>query len=95
MKIRKVEKLVPSLKNKKTYVVHIENLDQALTYGLRLKKYTELLDLNKANGWSLMSCYGQLQRTSSRKTFYERLFLMENIRNHKDIKLGDKPKEIW
>ena len=50
MKIRKVEKLVPSLKNKKTYVVHIENLDQALTYGLRLKKYTELLDLNKANG---------------------------------------------
>ena len=38
MKIGKVQKLVPNLKNKKTYVVHMKNLDPALKHGLRLKK---------------------------------------------------------
>ena len=29
------------------------------------------------------------------KDFLLKTFFMEIIRNHKDIKLGDKPKEIW
>ena len=38
MKIKRVEKLVPNLKSKKRYVVHIKTLDQALKHGLKLKK---------------------------------------------------------
>ena len=38
MKIGREEKLVPNLKNKKGYMVHIRALDQALKHGLKLKK---------------------------------------------------------
>ena len=38
IKIEKVEKLVPNLHGKNTYVVPIQNLKQALNYGLGLKK---------------------------------------------------------
>ena len=38
MKIKRVEKLVPNLKCKKRYVVHIKTLDQALKHGLKLNK---------------------------------------------------------
>ena len=37
MKIGRVEKLVPNLKDKKGYVVHIKTLDQALKHGLKLR----------------------------------------------------------
>ena len=35
MKIRREEKLVPNLKDKEGYEVHIEKLDQALKHGLK------------------------------------------------------------
>ena len=38
MKIGRAKKLVPNLKNKKRYVVHIKALDEALNHGLKLKK---------------------------------------------------------
>ena len=38
MKIGEVENLVPNLKDKKTYAVHIRNLKQALKYAWRLEK---------------------------------------------------------
>ena len=38
MKINEVEKLVPNLKDKKNYVIHIQALDQALTHGLILDR---------------------------------------------------------
>lgn len=57
MKVEKVEKQVPNLKDKKMYVVHIENLSQALKFGLKLKKkYIALLNLNKAIGWNFITC---------------------------------------
>ena len=40
MKIGREENLVPNLKHKKGYVVHIKALDQALKHGLKLKKCT-------------------------------------------------------
>ena len=43
MKIGRVEKLVPNLKHKKRYVVHIKALDQALKHGLRLKKVHRII----------------------------------------------------
>ena len=40
MKIGGEQKLLPNLKDKKGYVVHIKALDQALKHGLKLKKCT-------------------------------------------------------
>ena len=37
MKINKVEKLVPNLRDKKNYIIHIRALDQALRHGLVLE----------------------------------------------------------
>ena len=48
MKIGRVEKLVPNLKNKKGYVVHIKALDQALKHGLRLKKVQRVIEFRQS-----------------------------------------------
>ena len=50
MKIDKCKKLVCNLRNKKKYVVHIRSLKQALNYGLKFKKFIELLNLIKNHG---------------------------------------------
>ena len=39
-----MEKLVPNLKDKKRYVLHIKALDQALKHGLRLKKVQRVIE---------------------------------------------------
>ena len=41
MKIRREEKLVSKLKNKKRYVIHIKALDQALKHGLKSTAFLE------------------------------------------------------
>ena len=38
MEINKVEKLVPNLRDKKGYIIHIRALDQALNHGLVLER---------------------------------------------------------
>ena len=38
MKINKVEKLVPNLRDKKIYIIHIQALDQVLRHGLVLER---------------------------------------------------------
>ena len=51
MKIGRVEKLVPNLKDKKRYVVQIKTLNQALKHGQKLKKEKRYIwSFNKANG---------------------------------------------
>ena len=50
MKIGKVEKLVPNLKDKKGYVVHIRALNQALKHGLKLKKVHRIIEF-KQSSW--------------------------------------------
>ena len=44
MKIEREEKLVPNLKDKKGYVVHIKALDQALKHGLKIKKVHRVIE---------------------------------------------------
>ena len=50
MKIGREEKLVPNLRDKKGYVVHIKKLNQALKHGLKLKRNTTLLSFNTVIG---------------------------------------------
>ena len=40
MKIRREEKLVPNLRDRKRYVVHIKTMNQALRHGLKIKNGT-------------------------------------------------------
>ena len=47
MKIGREEKLVPNLKRKKGYVVHIKALDQALKLGLKLKKVHQVIEFQQ------------------------------------------------
>ena len=48
MKIGREEKLVPTLKDKRGYVVHIKALDQALKHGLRLKKVHRVIEFQQS-----------------------------------------------
>ena len=51
MKIKREEKLVPNLRDKKGYIVQIKTLNQALKHGLKLKKGTPgLLSFNTIIG---------------------------------------------
>ena len=43
MKIGREEKLVPNLKDKRGYLVHIKALDQVLKHGLKLKKVHQVI----------------------------------------------------
>ena len=93
MRIGRVEKLVPNLKDKKGYVVHIKALDQALKHGLKLKKVHRVIEFRQSK-W--MKAYVMLNtrfRKDAKNDEQQRFGkAMENIRNHNDMKLktGDK-----
>ena len=48
IKIGRVEKLVPNLKDKKGYVVHIKALDQALKQGLKFEKVHRVIEFQQS-----------------------------------------------
>ena len=103
MKIGREEKLVANLKHKKRYVVRIKALDQALKYGLRFKKVHRIIKFQQR--W--MKAYIMLNtrlRKEAKNEFEKNFFMlmnssvfgktMENIRNHKDMKLVTSDKNI-
>ena len=47
MEINGVEKLVPNLRDKKSYVIHIQALNQALQHGLRLDRIHRAIEFNQ------------------------------------------------
>ena len=94
MQIGREEKLVSNLRDKKGYVVHTKKLNQALKYGLKLKKYTEFEHSNRMKPCIMLNT---TLRTAA-KNYFEKYFFklmnnsvfgktMKNIRNHKDMKL--------
>ena len=102
MKIGRVERLVPNLKDKKGHVAHIKELDQALKHGLKLKKVHQVIEFQQSK-W--MKAYIMLNTwlRKDAKNEYDKDFLrpmnnsvfgktMENIRNHKDMKLVTRDK---
>ena len=103
MKIGSEEKLVPNLKNKNGYVVHIKALNKALKYGLKLKKVHRVIEFQQSK-W--MKTYIMLNtklrkdaKNESEKDFFKLMNnsvfgkTMENIRNHKDMKLVTSDKK--
>ena len=95
MKLVREEKLVPNLKDKKGYVIHIKVLGQSLKHDLKLKKVHRVIEFQQSR-W--MKAYVMLNTKLRKhaKNEFEKDFsklinffgkTMENIRNHEDMKL--------
>ena len=97
MKIGRVEKVVPNPKDKKGYVVHIKALDQALKHDLKLKVVHQVIEFQQSRWMKAYIMLNTRLRKDAKNKFEKETFklmnnsvfgkTMENIRNHKDMKL--------
>ena len=92
------QNLVPNLKDKKEYVVHIKVLNQALKHGLKLKKIHRVIEFQQSKYMkAYIMLYTRLRKDAKNEFDKEFLKLMSNsvfgktmeniIRNDKDMKL--------
>ena len=103
MKIGRVEKLVPNLKDKNRYVVHIKALDQALKHGLKLKKVHRVIEFQQSKWMKAYIMLNTRLRKDAKNEFEKDFFklmnnsafgkTMENVRNHNDITLVTSDKK--
>ena len=97
MKINKVNELVCSLNDKENYSIYILALKQALNHGLKLKRVHSVISFIQE---SCLKSYIDLNTELRKKTedkFEKNHYklmnnavfgkTMENVRNHRDIKL--------
>ena len=93
-KIKKVEKLICSIEDKEKYVVHIRALKQVLNYDLKLKKVQRVIQFYQ-KAWLKPYIDMNTELRKNAKNGFENNFFnnsvfgktMENVRNHRDIKL--------
>ena len=96
MRIKKCNKILCNLHDKKEYVVHIRALKQASNHGLILKKINRLIQFNQ-EAW--LKSYIEINtklRTEAKNDFEKKKNLLmnnsvfgktlENVRKHRDIK---------
>ena len=97
MKINKVKKLVPNLRDMKNYVIHIRALDQALRHGLVLERIHRAIEFNQTDWMKPYIDFNTKLKTAATNDFEKDFFkvmnnsvfgkTMENIRKHRNIKL--------
>ena len=97
MEINGVEKLVPSLRDKKNYVIHIQALNQVLQHGLRLDRIHRVIEFDQSPWLKTYIDFNTQLRTAATNDFEKDFFklmnnsvfgkTMENIRKHRNIKL--------
>ena len=93
MEINGVEKLVPNLRDKKNYVIHIQALNQALQHRLRLDRIHQAIEFNQLPWLKTYIDFNTQLRTAATNDFEKDFFklmnnsvfgkMMENIRKHR------------
>ena len=78
MKINKVEKLVPNLKDKKNYVIHIRVLDQVLRHGLVLERIHSAIEFNQMDWMKPYIDFNTKLRTAATNNFEKDFFTLMN-----------------
>ena len=97
MKINGVDKLVPNLRDRKGYIIHIRALNQALKHGLILYRIHRAIEFNQSDWMKPYIDFNTQLRTQAKNDFEKDFFklmnnsvfgkTMENIRKHRNIKL--------
>ena len=97
MEINGVEKLVPNLRDKKSYVIHIQALNQALQHGLRLDRIHRAIEFDQSPWLKTYIDLNTQLRMAATNDFEKDFFklmnnsvfgkMIENIRKHRNIKL--------
>ena len=97
MKINGVEKLVPNLRDKKNYVIHIQALNQALQHRLRLDRIHRAIEFDQSPWLKTYIDFNTQLRMAATNDFEKDFFklinnsvfgkMMENIRKHRNIGL--------
>ena len=97
MEINGVEKLVPNLRDKKSYVIHISALAEALEHGLILDRIHRVIEFDQSAWMKPYIDFNTQLRTEAKNDFETDFFklmnnlvfgkTMENIRKHRNIKL--------
>ena len=97
MEINGVEKLVPNLRDKKSYVIHIQTLNQVLQHRLRLGRIHRVIEFDQSPWLKAYIDFNTQLRTASTNDFEKDFFklmnnsvfgkMKENIRKHRNIKL--------
>ena len=78
MKINKVEKLVPNLRDKKKYVIHIRALDQVLRHGLVLDRIHRAIEFNQMDWMKPYIDFNTKLRTAATNDFEKDFFKLMN-----------------
>ena len=97
VEINGVEKLVPNLRDKKSYVIHIQALNQALQHGFRLARIHRAIEFNQSPWLKTYIDFNTQLRTAATNDFEKDFFklmnnsvfgkMMEDIRKHRNIGL--------
>ena len=97
IEINRVEKLVPNLRDKKSYIIHIRALAQVLKYGLIPNRIHRAIEFNQSAWMKPYIDFNTQLRTKAENDFDKDLFklmnnsvfgkMMENIRKHRNINL--------
>ena len=78
MKINKVEKLVPNLRDKKNYVIQIQALDQVLRHGLVLERIHKTIEFNQTDWMKPYIDFNTKLRTAATNAFEKDFFKLMN-----------------